>query len=73
MQRKGLVAKKQKQPEPSPGSDDATPAAPPGASFDTEEGRAAHGMRKDLGPEGQPEPENEKDQDPEEPQDNQTP
>jgi hypothetical protein len=22
---------------------------PPGASFDTDEGRAAHGMRKDLG------------------------
>ncbi len=25
------------------------PVAPPGASFDTEEGRAAQGMRKDLG------------------------
>jgi hypothetical protein len=29
--------------------DESTPAAPPGASFDTEAGRAAHGMRKDLG------------------------
>jgi hypothetical protein len=73
MQRKGLVAKKQKQPESAPGSDDTTPAAPPGASFDTEEGRAAHGMRKDLGPEGEPESENEKDHDPEESDDHEAP
>ena len=44
------MAKNQKPPPKSPEpSEDSAPAAPPGASFDTEAGREAHGMRKDLG------------------------
>jgi hypothetical protein len=43
----GKKHKQQEHKEPVP--EETTPAAPPGASFDTEEGRAAHGMRKDLG------------------------
>ena len=43
-----------KHKPPTPPHDGPTPAAPPGASFDTEAGRAAHGMRKDLGGEQKP-------------------
>ena len=41
--------RRQKSPTKDELSYVVAPAAPPGASFDTEAGRAAHGMRPDLG------------------------
>ena len=49
--------KQHRQKTPTP--DELKDVAPPGASFDTDEGRAAHGMRKDLG--GEATPSNQKD------------
>jgi hypothetical protein len=41
--------KHKQEPPKIPAPDEVPDVAPPGASFNTEEGRAAHGMRKDLG------------------------
>jgi hypothetical protein len=41
--------KHKQEPPKVPKPDEVPDVAPPGASFNTEQGRAAHGMRKDLG------------------------
>ena len=59
----------EKKPKPRPRDEakreESKDVAPPGASFDTEEGQAAHGMRKDLGgdPEAPPDEEKKPDDD----------
>ena len=66
------MEKKHKRPRPQPTRPPDKDTAPPGASFNTDEGRAAHGMRKDLGgdPAKAPEENQHSDQEEQPPRDN---
>ena len=60
-----MEKKPKRRPKDAEPSEHSKGVAPRGASFDTEEGQAAHGMRKDLGgdPESPPEEEKKSDDD----------